>query len=226
MLRHLLCACLAGAAFACTHDDHHGGTGLDGGPSPGDAATSHDPATTAPNDGATPEPDATATAPDMDAARADPAADGGRPDAAPARDAAASSDDDAGDAAANGGDQVDDDAGDLGRDGIYTCQPEQPFGYDCVDPWLDSAYQRPDAGGSSWTFTLANGRLTLDGYGFDQAQIACTGSWSGDTFTCAAQWSRAGRMCDNALHLRAQTDGTLIFSVAMRLEELASCQRQ
>jgi hypothetical protein len=224
MLRNLLCACLAGAALSCTHDNHHDCTRFDGGAcSTADAATSRDAASMSANDGALREPDAGTRG--LDAARPDAAADGGRSDAGPAHDAATRGDDDAGDAAADGGSHADEDAGDFGRNGVYTCQPEQPFAYDCVEPWLDSAYQRPD-GGSSWTLTLANGRLTLDSYGFDQTQIACDGSWSVDTFTCAAQWSRAGRVCDNPLHLREQSDGVLIFSVAMRLEELASCQKQ
>jgi hypothetical protein len=147
------------------------------------------------------------------------AADSGKP----AHDAG-TRDDDAGNPAADGGKHDDDDASVIDRDGTYTCMPLQDSAYDCVDPWLDGVYQRPD-GGSAWTFHLENGQLTLDGYGFDQAQISCTGSWTGDQFTCAAQWSRAGRTCDNALHLRAQPDGSLIFSVAMRLEELASCRK-
>lgn len=153
----------------------------------------------------------------MDAASA---ADSGKP----SRDAG-SHDDNAGSAAADGGKHDEDDAGVIERDGTYTCMPLQNYAYDCVEPWLDSVYQRPDGGGSAWPLQLDDGHLTLDGYGFDQAQISCTGSWTGDEFTCAAQWSRAGRVCDNALHLRAQPDGSLIFSVAMRLEELASCHK-
>jgi hypothetical protein len=198
---------------------------LDGGACrAGDAASGQDAQTTPAPDGGRPERDA-ATA-NMDAGKADAAADGGQGDAARARDAGTSADEDSGHPAADSGSQADDDAGAIPRDGSYTCQPSQPFAYDCVDPWLSSSYQRPDGGGSSWTLMLANGRLTLDGYGFDQAQITCDGSWSGDMFTCAAQWSRAGRVCDNTLHLRAQPDGVLIFSVAMRLEELASCSHQ
>lgn len=206
----LLCLCWVGAAIGCTHDDPDGSR-------PDGSAYMRDASAPAPHethDAATPAHDAGAGAVDVSSA-AHRAADSGKQ----AADASTHEED-----SGQPDSDHDDDAGVIGHDGMYTCMPLQNYAYDCVDPWLDAVYQRPD-GGSAWTFQLESGQLVLDGYGFDRAQISCTGSWSADAFTCAAQWSRAGRVCDNMLHLRAQPDGSLIFSVGMRLEELASCHK-
>jgi hypothetical protein len=119
------------------------------------------------------------------------------------------------------GDQQDD-AGALNFDGTYTCQGSQPYANDCTDPLIDSAFQST---GYTWTLDVTGSQVTITSIGFDQDQIACTGSWSSTLFECSAAWGRAGRVCDNTLHLRAQSNGDLTFWIAMRDAEQANCHR-
>lgn len=124
--------------------------------------------------------------------------------------------------AASTDDAGDNDAGPVSRDGHYSCHALQGYAYDCVDPLLDSAFQVDPY---TWSLDLTAGHLTIDSIGFDQAQIVCDGTWSSTEFSCFAQWSRAGRVCDNTLHLKIEPNDQFTFSVGTRLEELANCAR-
>lgn len=105
-------------------------------------------------------------------------------------------------------------------DGMYTCVTQQPAGNSCDAPLFDTGIQ------AQWTLALAGGVVTITSTGFDTATIGCTGgTWSGTDFTCAASWTRAGRVCDFALHLREQPAGTLTFWVAADDTDIALCTR-
>jgi hypothetical protein len=109
-----------------------------------------------------------------------------------------------------------------GADGSFACRGDQPYANDCTEPLVDSQFQSDPY---SWTLELLSGHLTITSIGFDQDHFGCTGSWSSGEFACVADWSRAGRVCDNTLRLRSVTNDELIFWIGDRDGERAICRR-
>lgn len=115
---------------------------------------------------------------------------------------------------------AEDDAGGTDVDGVYACRGGQPYANDCTDPLIDSAFQ---SSAYVWTLAVSGNALSTTSIGFDQDHIACSGSWSGDLFNCSAEWSRAGRVCNNMLHVRRESNDTLTFWIGTRDQEVAHC---